>query len=167
MKALNLASLSAFAVAAVLTAQPAAAKVSAEEFVKKASVSNQFEIESSKLASQKASDPEVKAFAEQMINDHTKAGEDLKAALSNSKVKASVANEGLDEKHQKILNDLAAASNEDFDKEYLKAQKKAHDEAVSLFRDYSKKGDDEALKTFATNTLPTLEKHQDHVKELK
>lgn len=46
-------------------------------------------------------------------------------------------------------------------------QTDAHKEAVSLFSDYSKNGTDPVLKQFATDTLPALQAHLDHVKQLK
>ena len=58
-----------------------------EDFVKQAAISDMFEIESSKLAQQKA-DADSKAFAEKMIKDHTETSTELKALVSGGKVKA-------------------------------------------------------------------------------
>ena len=56
--------------AAAATAQ--ASTISARDFVHKASIANQFEIESSQLALDKAQSSEVKSFAQRMVDDHTK-----------------------------------------------------------------------------------------------
>lgn len=137
------------------------------DFVKKAAVANQFEIDSSKVALEKSQDADIKAFAQKMIDDHTKAGEDFKAAVAESKVDSALVPAGLDDKHQKQLDKLSKADAKDFDKDYLKVQKDAHKDAVALFKSYSEKGDNEALKTFATNTLPTLEGHKTELEGLK
>ena len=135
------------------------------EFIKMGAVSNMFEIETSKLALQKSSDAEVKKFAQQMIDDHTKAGKEMKAALT--KEQATLVPAALDEKHQEKLDDLKDEDSADFDEDYLEVQVDAHKEAVSLFEDYSKDGDDVKLKNFATKTLPTLKAHHEHVKTLE
>jgi putative membrane protein len=139
--------------------------ISPADFVKKATSSNQFEIESSRLAESKAQAPEVKAFARQMIADHTKAATEMQAAVKADKA-ADSAPPKLDPAHQAQLDQLQQASGGNFDTAYVAAQKAAHDEAVSLFSAYAENGVQGALKTFAANTLPTLKQHQAHVKRL-
>ena len=138
-----------------------------QEFVKTAAVAGQFEIESSKLALEKSTDKDIKQFAQKMIDEHTNAANKLKATVQASGVDTNLVTTDLDSKHQKIMNNLQEAKGDDFDKEYIEAQKDAHKDAVSLFSKYSTSGDDKPLQDFAKQTLPTLEKHQDHVKELK
>ena len=156
----------ALGVLALITAASAYAKKapSAQEFVTKATVANQFEIDTSKLALDKSQNTDIKKFAQMVIDDHMKAGDTLKGVLSSSPSKATPA-KALDAKHQKKL-DMLATSGDDFDKNYIMIQKDAHKEAVALFTDYSKNGDDKALKKFAAETLPTLKKHMDHVAKL-
>lgn len=142
------------------------ADMSAEDFVKKASVSNLFEIQSSELALERAKDPEVKQFAQQMIDDHTKASNNLKTSLQNTKIEKDAVATNLDAEHQTKLSDLRDEEGDAFDQKYLDLQVKAHDEAVTLFRNFAENGDDKTLKQFATATLPTLEMHQEHVNKL-
>jgi putative membrane protein len=149
---------------ALLLSGVAFANDTAQEFVTKASIAGKFEIETSKLALEKSKNAEVKGFAQQMINDHTKADEELKATIAEGKINVKPAKE-LDEKHQKKLDELKKEA-DDFDKEYLKAQESAHEEAVSLFGDYAKDGDNASLKAFADKILPTLKAHKAHVEKL-
>jgi putative membrane protein len=149
------------------TASQPMIEVDTATFIKMVASSNAFEMESSKLAKQNASSDAVKKFAQQMITDHTKAGEDFKAALENVNTTSSVSKTTLQLKEQQALDKLKAASGEAFDSEYVNAQVKAHDEALALFRSYSNSGDDLALKEFAKKTLPVLEMHQQHVKGLQ
>jgi putative membrane protein len=140
--------------------------MSAQDFAKKVSVANTFEIDSSRLALEKSTDEDVKSFAQSMIDDHTQAGEDFSEALASSDSKAKAA-QALDSKHQKMMNTLQAASGNNFNRQYIAMQTDAHKQAVSLFSDYSRNGKDKALKDFATNTLPTLQEHLQHVQTLK
>jgi putative membrane protein len=140
--------------------------MSAQDFVTKASIANQFEIDSSKLALEKAQNSEVKSFAQRMVDDHTKTGDRMKEVLDSSDSNAKPADE-LDNKHQKLLDKLQDTSGNAFDRQYIAIQTDAHKEAVSLFADYSKNGKDKALKNFAGKTLPTLKDHLKHVQQLK
>lgn len=139
----------------------AAMNVDKASFVKVVSSSNAFEIESSKLAEQKAKDADVKEFARQMIADHTMAGEELKKA-------AKLGDEApkLSPKHAAMLELLKGASEQDFQPLYIDMQASAHMEAVTLFATYAKGGDDAAVKEFAVKTLPKLEMHNMHVMKL-
>lgn len=139
--------------------------VSSAEFAAKATSSNLFEIESSRLAETKAQDVAVKAFARQMIADHTKATAEMQAALKADKVAAPVP-AALDPAHQAQLDGLSGASGTAFDRAYVSAQKAAHDEAVALFSAYAENGEPSALKSFAAKTLPVLKQHQAHVARL-
>lgn len=127
-------------------------------WVKTVASSNMFEIESSRLALEKASSPEVKELAQQMIDDHTKAGEKLKGVLKSDPPKE------LAPKHADALALLKKAEGADFDAAYMSIQHGAHMEAVTVFRTYAAKPDDPALGAFAKETLPTLEMHLEHVK---
>ena len=160
--------LSLFLPAAGFAAEPSSAdkaaaafNVDRASFVKVATSSNAFEIESSKLVEQKAKDADVKEFAKQMVADHTKAAEGLMAA-------AKLGDEApkLSPKHAAMLELLKGASEQDFQPLYIDMQATAHIEAVSLFATYAKGGDDAAVKAFAADTLPTLEMHKKHVMKL-
>lgn len=149
-------------------AAPAAAATPAAitdpaQFAATASASNMFEIQSSELALERAVSEDVRAFAQQMIADHTKAGDDMATAAGEEGV--APASE-LDQKHQEILNTLGGLEGEAFDAAYIQAQVQAHDEAVALFEGYAANGSEGPLKAFAAATLPTLQQHQAHVHEM-
>ena len=131
------------------------------DFVKEVAVSDMVEIESSKLAEEKARDGDVKDFAKQMIADHTKAAEGLKKAAKLGDEPPVLA-----PKHQAMLDTLKGASGEDFQALYIEMQASAHMDAVTLFATYAKGGDDAAVKQFAAETLPKLEMHKMHVMKL-
>jgi len=136
---------------------PPLAVESPQQFVEKAAVSNMFEIESSKLAQQKGQQDAVKTYAQKMIDDHTKAGEQMKAAAQADGI-SSIPTE-LDQEHKAKLEQLNAASGAEFDQLYTQMQRQAHEEAVGLFKGFAGSGGDSKLQEFAEATLPTLEQH--------
>jgi putative membrane protein len=139
-------------------------KVDKTTFVNTAASAGKFEIDSSKLALDKATSNDVKTFARMMIKDHTKAGKRLMAIVK--KEGGMPPSETLAPADADAMKQLNAASGADFDKTYVSLQEKAHMDAVALFKNYSADPDDKRLGRFAKRTLPTLEMHLDHVKKL-
>jgi putative membrane protein len=128
-----------------------------EEFAEIAASSNMFEIESSQLALQQPVTDEVQQFAQHMIDDHTAAGEKMKAAAQQDGISPP---DAMVEKHQAQLQELQSAEADAFEQAYVSAQVMAHDEAVALFEAFSQNGEESALRSFAAETLPTLQEHQ-------
>ena len=135
-------------------------------FVKVVSSSNEFEIQSSELAEEKGQSDQVKELAAQIIADHTKAAEDLAAALEEAGAEAPPDPPVLSPKHEAMIALLEGAEGEEFEMLYIDMQAMAHMEAVSLFRTFADGGDSEPVQAFAAETLPTLVMHLDHVKEI-
>ncbi len=135
------------------------------DFVKQVAISDMFEIESSKLAQTKGNAAQ-KAFASQMIADHTKTSTELKGLVSSGKVKAELPT-ALDNAHQSKLDTLKGESGEGFSSEFDSMQVSAHKDAVSLFERYAKGGDNAALKDWAGKTLPALQHHLQMAEGLK
>jgi putative membrane protein len=133
------------------------------DFVGMAAVSDMFEIESSKLAQQKA-DAASKAFAAKMVADHSKTSSELKSLAQRAKVEVP---KQMDSAHQQKLDKLKGLSGDNFDSEYDSMQVQAHEDAVSLFERYAKGGENAGLKQFATKTLPHLQQHLKMARELK
>ncbi|MGU3493894.1 DUF4142 domain-containing protein [Xanthobacteraceae bacterium A53D] len=140
--------------------------LSGPRFVETAAIAGLFEIETSKIALERSSNPEVKKFAEMMVDDHTRIAANLKIAAKAADGDMKVP-DALDSGHDAVLRKLKAATGADFDTLYVQIQTTAHEEAVGLFGAFSKDGDQSALKAFATETLPTLQKHLEHVKMIQ
>jgi putative membrane protein len=139
--------------------------MSTQDFVNKAAISDMFEIQSSKLAEQKDKQKRDKKFAKRMVRDHGKTTSQLKAMVKSGKVKAELPT-ALDSEHQQKLDNLKGLSGKEFDKAYDQAQKEGHAQAVALFQDYARSGDNADLKKWAKKTLPTLEEHLSMAKKL-
>jgi putative membrane protein len=132
------------------------------DFVSEAASGDMFEIESSKLAAQKGND-QVRQFANQMVTDHTKTSNELKAKTQQANV--SVPSE-MSSSQQRMIEKLRGLEGNDFSKQYADDQVTAHKDAVSLFERYGKGGDSAELKAWATGALPTLQHHLEMAQQL-
>lgn len=138
--------------------------ITPQEFANKAGPAGLFEVQSSQLALQKSQNADIKAFAQKMIDDHTKAADDLKAAAAKDNVTVPA---GLDADGTANLQKLHSAAAADFDKLYVQLQTDAHIAAVGLYSGYAQAGIPGAIKDHATTTLPILKMHYDMVLKLK
>ncbi len=137
---------------------------STPDFVQQVAISDMFEIESNKLGEQKGG-AEQKAFAAQMVTDHTKTSTELKGLVSSGKVKAQLPT-APDNAHQSKLDKLKNASGNDFNSQFDSMQVDAHKDAVDLFERYAKGGDNSELKDWAGKTLPALRHHLEMAQNL-
>lgn len=133
------------------------------EFVKKAASGGMMELELGKLAVAQGKSDGVKKFGQMMVDDHSKANEELKtvAKKANMEVPAKMM-----EEHQKHVDHFKALKGEEFDKAYAKHMVEDHEKDVAEFTKASKEAKDAGVKEFASKTLPTLQKHLDEAKKL-
>jgi len=104
-----------------------------QDFLKKAAIANLAEIELGRLATQKAQNPEVKQFAQMMVDGHTKALDELKQLAQRSA--GTQLPTALDEKHQELQQRLSGLSGEEFDREYMEAMVDAHEDVEDMLED--------------------------------
>jgi putative membrane protein len=132
-----------------------AADFSAElDFVTRASNSNLFAIEESRLAIDRTGDPKVKTFARRIVEDHGSAEAELQAAAAGSGVAVPTT---LDEEHRARLTALRGRSCTDFDKAYVADQGENHSNALTLYGDYMLWGEYEKLHALAIKMIPITE----------
>ena len=139
------------------------AKVDDKKFANEAAIGGMTEVELGKLAVQKASSDAVKQFGQRMIDDHTKANDQLKEIASKEGIDLP---QSLDSKQQSHVDKLAKLSGPAFDKAYMKDMVKDHEKDVNEFKNEAQNGADPNIKQFASSTLPTLEQHLSAAKDL-
>lgn len=142
----------------------AALPTDAAGFANAVAAADLYEVESARLAADKASNADVKALARHIRTDHEKSTSELKSAAGTAKLSV-VAN--LDAEKQGMLDQLKAVGRADFDRLYVEQQKTAHQKALALLQGYSSGGDNEALKAFATKTSAAVKSHLDHANNIK
>ena len=131
-------------------------------FLQKAAEGGKMEVELGNLALQRASNADVKTFAQRMVDDHTKANQQLEELASRKGITLKE-REGAAAKQ--TMAKLSKLSGEAFDREYAKDMVKDHEKDVAEFRAATKLRDPD-IKEFATQTLPTLQEHLEMAKKL-
>lgn len=126
------------------------------KFAMEAAMGGTEEVEMGRLAAQKGASDEVRQFGRRMVDDHTKANDDLMQVASGKGMTLPTA---LDAKHQADMQKMSALSGEAFDRAYVKMMVKDHRKDVGEFQKESTRGADADIKGFATRTLPTLQEH--------
>jgi putative membrane protein len=138
-------------------AKPSAGAAMADtKFMKEAAEGGMAEVALGQLAAEKASSSEVKKFGQRMVDDHSKANDELKQLASQKNVDLPKDLSAKDKATKAMLEKL---SGEQFDQAYMKDMVKDHKKDVSDFRRESKSAQDPDVKKFAAETLPTLEDH--------
>jgi putative membrane protein len=126
------------------------------KFAMEAAMGGMMEVELGRVAAQKGASDEVRQFGQRMVDDHSKANEELMRIASSKGLTPPAA---LDAKHQAEMQKLSALSGEKFDKEYVKMMVKDHKKDVGEFQKEADRGADADIKAFAASTLPTLREH--------
>jgi putative membrane protein len=117
---------------------------------------NMAEIALSQIAVDRSQDPSVKQFAQMMVDDHTKAADQIKTLATTKNVTLPAA---VDSKHQSAITKLGTLSGADFDREYIRLMVKDHEKMVSLLQKQADRGADADIKTLAAGLLPTVQSH--------
>ena len=94
------------------------------DFVRDVALKNMAEIELSRMALDKAASPQVKAFAQMMIEAHGAAGEKLKNLVSAQPIEWPAE---LDDQHREAAAELGRKQGVDFDRDYIKAMVEGHE----------------------------------------
>ena len=147
--------------AVLLTAGLASASVASaaspdSAFVKEAAAGGVAEVDRGKLAQEKASNDQVKQFGSRMVQDHSKANDELKQVAG---VKGVQLPAGPDAKAQAEMKKMQGLSGPAFDKHYMDHMVADHKQDIAAFEKEAKSGKDPEVKAFAAKTLPTLKEH--------
>jgi putative membrane protein len=160
-------------VAAHQPGQPGKAKVAKAEaakaaggaadraFVLEAASGGAMEVELGRMAASQASSDDVKKFGQRMVDDHSKANNDLSALAQKKNITVPAA---MKRSHQATKDHLAKLNGAAFDKAYMQHMVADHVKDVRAFERESKMGKDADIKAWAGQVLPTL---QDHLKQAK
>jgi putative membrane protein len=121
------------------------------------------EIQLGHLAKEKATNQRVKDFGSIMVQDHTKADNELKALAAGKHVTLPTRPSA---EHEKKIDVLVKASSKDFDKYYIDMMVDGHESAIKDFNN-NKDNKDADVKKFVNTMLPTLQMHLDSAKAIK
>jgi putative membrane protein len=130
-------------------------------FAKEAAQGGMAEVKLGELAQEKGSNDLVKSFGKRMVDDHSKANDKLKEVASRESI--TLPND-LSAKDQATYDRLSKLNGAAFDRAYARDMVKDHETDVAAFQKEANGGKTDSLKSFASETLPTL---QDHLKQAK
>lgn len=125
-------------------------------FAQKAAQGGMAEVKLGQLAVQNGASDQVKQFGQRMVDDHSKAGDELMGLAAQENLTLPMS---LDAKDQTTVSRLQNLTGAAFDKAYLRQMVKDHQADIADFRKEAESGADPGLKSFATRTLPTLQEH--------
>lgn len=126
-------------------------------FVAAAASSDQFEIQSSQMALQMSRNPQVRQFAQMMIDAHSRTTAEL-TQITQANGMAPPPPTPLPPQ-QAALDRLRAAGPGMFDAAYKQEQIAGHQETLSTMQNYAAQGDNQALRGFASRTAPIVAQH--------
>jgi putative membrane protein len=133
-------------------------------FVLEAAVGGLMEVQAGQIAQQNAQSQRVKDFGGMMVTDHTKANDELRSYASGHGITLP---DSLPASEMKHMNAMKSMKGKAFDKHYVSMMVDDHQKDVAKFKKASQNCNDAQLKTWASNTLPTLQKHLDSIQAIK
>ncbi len=146
--------------ATVIDGQPYSAlakPVMAMPFLVKAGASDQFEIQSSRVALERSRNGELRTYAQMLIDHHTRLTAATTAAARSAGITPPPPN--LEPHQRAMIEELQRVGAGDFDGLYVRQQIMGHQAALGVMRTYSMMGDTPALKQAAASALPVVQGH--------
>jgi putative membrane protein len=135
------------------------------DFIQDQLEDGQAEVNLGKIASERATHPQVKDFAQMMVREHQMAGEELRQAASAANVQLNAAAEP-DNDHKDAEEELSKLTGGEFDRKYIDKMIDEHQEAVN---ELEKKQDAEnvQVRQWATKTLPKVRQHLEQARQIQ
>lgn len=131
-------------------------------FAREAAEGGMLEVKLGQLAVQKSSNDMIKAFGQRMIDDHTKANDELKSIAAKDNINLPT---GLDAKDMAIVERFSKMNGTEFDRVYPRDMVRDHENDIAEFQKEANDGTNPDLKNFASSTLPILQQHLQLAKE--
>lgn len=134
------------------------------EFVLKAAEGGLIEVKLGQLAKSKGMAEAIKSFGTMMVDDHSKANEELKNLAQKKNIQLSDSLSG--EKRERYA-EFVRKNAMDFDKDFINLMVDDHKKVIDAFEKEAKDGKDADIKAWASEKLPTLKHHLDMAEQTK
>lgn len=136
------------------------------KFVQMAADMDAREVQFSERAKEKAQNEQVRQFATLMIQEHGKTNRELLKLAERFHQSGGPPYKRQDRSVKKAVAELAALEGAQFDRRYMEAMLKDHQDSVRLFEREARNGKDPELKAFAAETLPHLKAHLEKAQQI-
>ncbi|WP_420473715.1 DUF4142 domain-containing protein [Noviherbaspirillum sp. ST9] len=134
------------------------------EFVAQAVEDSMAEVELCELALQRSASDEVKSFAQQMIDEHSRMGTQLETLARDKKIDLP---KDLESKHKAAQRQMEKLSGTEFDRAFMQHNVKEHENDIKVFRHYAEQESDDAICKLAENGVQMLEKHLQMARDIE
>jgi putative membrane protein len=134
-----------------------------EKFVRNAAEGGMAEVKLGQLAEEKGQSEEVRRFGKRMVEDHTKAGDQLKELGAKEGINMPT---DVNRKDAETYQRLAKLSGPQFDKAYAQEMVRDHEKDINEFKNATTTTQKPSLRQFAQEQLPTLQSHLQQAKEM-
>jgi putative membrane protein len=147
------------------SAKTGKANVSASDkkFVMAAAQGGMAEVKLGELATKNGASESVKKFGQKMVDDHSKANDELKEVATT---KGITLPSDVDAKSKATMAKLSKLHGAAFDAAYIKDMKTGHQQAIADFTKESSTGQDADIKGFASKTLPVIKGHYSMISDM-
>ncbi|MEG4837822.1 DUF4142 domain-containing protein [Microcoleus sp. B9-D4] len=132
-------------------------------FVMQAGQLGMLEVELGRLAVQRGSSASVKQYGQEMVEEHTRANQELMQLVMQKQVELPTE---MTTQNTALMERLSGLSGTSFDTAYKQAMIESHNQAIALFQAQSQQGQDPDLKAWATQKLPNLQAHLQMVNQM-
>lgn len=132
-------------------------------FVRQALQGGMAEVQLGQLAAQKSSNPDVKQFAQKMVDDHTKLGDAMKQVAQQMGVKPP---DSLSSKDKSTIAKLNALNGDEFDKAYIKDMVKDHKQDSKEFKQEASNTSNSALKDVVSQGGQMIDQHLQMIEQI-
>ncbi len=132
-------------------------------FLEHAAEGQWMEMALGQMATQKATDEQVKQFGARMIQDHKKAGLQIRTLVLNERIELHA--HPL-EQHKHLITNLSQLSGKEFDRAYMTSMLRAHAQYVKDFGQHSLMEENMEVRQWAASALPVLKEHLAHAKTI-
>ncbi|MEG4963161.1 MULTISPECIES: DUF4142 domain-containing protein [unclassified Microcoleus] len=132
-------------------------------FVMQAGQLSMLEVQLGRLAVQRGSSAGVKQYGQEMVEEHTRANQELMQLAMQKEVELPTE---MSSQNTALTDRLSGLSGTSFDTAYKQAMIESHNQAIALFQAQSQQGQDPDLKAWATKTLPNLQAHLQMVNQM-
>ena len=134
-----------------------------QAFIQRIAMAGMTQMALGKLAIEKASNPSVKQFAERVVEQQTKATNEIKRLAGKESITIPAS---IDPKRQDYINQIAKLSGDDFDRAFIQAELRGHERALRDFQTEAHDGQDNNLRKYASKHLDTIQEHLTTVRNL-
>lgn len=143
----------------------AGAPMSDQQFVDFAAQTDMVEANLGQLAATTATEPSIKDYAQMLVTDHTADYQQLSNVAKQANLTLPTA---IDAEHNKtMIGPFQKLKGAAFDHKYAADMVAGHTKAIEIYKKEAEDAQNDALKSYAQETLTVLQKHLDSAKDLE